>query len=176
MGEFVNFKSPLRLLFSITRDCLLCQFALVLVKDPNGKAEPQAFLSTDLNATPEQILLWFRQRWQVEVTFEQVRAHLGVESQRQWSNLAILRTTPALLALFSIVVLLAHQLQLQMDSSLPQTAWYAKTLLTFVDALAFVRQRFWQTRLFQSSSPTTDMVKIPKALLDCWSSLLCYAA
>jgi hypothetical protein len=176
VGELVNFKSPLRLLFGITRDCLLCQFALVLVKDPNGKAEPQAFLSTDLNATPEQILLWFRQRRQVEVTFEEVRAHLGVETQRQWSNLAILRTTPALLALFSIVVLLAHQLQLQMDSSLPQTAWYAKTLPTFVDALAFVRQQFWQTRLFQSSSPTTDMVKIPKALLDCWSSLLCYAA
>lgn len=148
----------------------------VLVKDPNGKIEPQAFLSTDVNATPEQILLWFRQRWQVEVTFEEVRAHLGVETQRQWSDLAILRTTPALLAVFSIVVLLANQLQSQMNSSLPQTAWYVKTLPTFVDALAVVRQRFWQTRLFQSSSPTTDMVKIPKALLHCWSSLLCYAA
>ncbi|MFQ3628564.1 MAG: hypothetical protein SNJ81_13415 [Cyanobacteriota bacterium] len=148
----------------------------MLVKDPNGKIEPQAFLSTDVTATPEQILLWFRQRWQVEVTFEEVRAHLGVGTQRQWSDLAILRTTPALLAMFSIVVLLANQLPSQTNSSLPQTAWYVKTLPTFVDALAVVRQRFWQTRLFQSSSPTTDMVKIPKALLDCWSSLLCYAA
>jgi hypothetical protein len=148
----------------------------VLVKDPLGKLEPQAFLSTDPNATPEQILLWFRQRWQVEVTFEEVRAHLGVETQRQWSDWAILRTTPALFALFSVVVLLAHQLQAQIAPSLPQSAWYDKTLPTFVDALALVRQRFWQARLFQLSTPTTDMVKIPKALLDCWSSLLCYAA
>lgn len=148
----------------------------VLVKDPKGKFEPQAFLSTDLSATPEQILLWFRQRWQLEVTFEEVRAHLGVETQRQWSDLAILRTTPALLALFSIVVLWAHQLQSQTEFSLPQSSWYNKSLPTFVDALALVRQRFWQARLFPSSRSTTDMVKIPKALLDCWFSLLCYAA
>lgn len=148
----------------------------VLVKDPNGKFEPQAFLSTDMDAAPEQSLLWFRQRWQVEVTFEEVRAHLGVETQRQWSDLAILRTTPALLALFSIVVLLAHQLQAQGKTSLPQTAWYAKTLPTFVDALALVRRQLWQARTFQPSGATTDMVKIPKALVDCWSSLLCYAA
>jgi DDE superfamily endonuclease len=148
----------------------------VLVKDPTGKLEPQAFLSTDIHATAEQILLWFRQRWQVEVTFEEVRAHLGVETQRQWSDLAILRTTPALLALFSIVVLWAHQLQSRIEFSLPQSAWYNKSLPTFVDALAVVRQCFWQTRLFQSSSQTTDMVKIPKALLESWFSLLCYAA
>lgn len=147
----------------------------VLVKDPNGKLEPQAFLSTDIHATAQQILLWFRQRWQLEVTFEEVRAHLGVETQRQWSNLAILRTTPTLFALFSVVVLWAHQLQAQVEFSLPQSAWYNKSLPTFVDALALVRQRLWQTRLFPFSKSTTDMVKIPKALLDCWFSLLCYA-
>ncbi len=75
---------------------------------PAGKLEPQAFLSTNLEVTREQILLWFRQRWQVEVTFEEVRVHLGVETQRQWSDLAMLRTTPGILALFSIVVLLAQ--------------------------------------------------------------------
>lgn len=148
----------------------------VLVKDPKGKLEPQAFLSTDIHATAQQILLWFRQRWQVEVTFEEVRAHLGVETQRQWSDLAILRTTPTLLALFSIVVLWAHQLQSSTELSLPQSAWYNKSLPTFADALALVRQRLWYTRLFSSSSSTTDMVKIPKAVLDCWFSLLCYAA
>jgi hypothetical protein len=148
----------------------------VLVKDPKGSLNPQAFLSTAVNATPEQILLWFRQRWQVEVTFEEVRAHLGMETQRQWADLAILRTTPALLALFSIVVLWAHQLHSQIEFSLPQSAWYDKPLPTFVDALAFVRQRLWLTRLFPSSSSTTNIVKIPKALLDSWFSLLCYAA
>lgn len=104
----------------------------VLVKDPTGRLEPQAFLSTDLHATATQILLWFRQRWQVEVTFEEVRAHLGVEPQRQWSDLAVLRTTPALFALFSIVVLSAHQLHAQIESSLPQSAWYNKSLPTYL--------------------------------------------
>ncbi len=66
----------------------------VLLKDPKGKFQPQALLCTDLSAQPLQILQWFRQRWQVEVTFEEARSHLGVETQGQWSDLAILRTTP----------------------------------------------------------------------------------
>lgn len=123
----------------------------VLVRDPKGKFEPQAFLSTDIAADPLQILLWFRQRWQVEVTFEEVRAHLGVESQRQWNELAISRTTPVLLSLFSLVVLLAHQLQAQFTFPLPQSAWYTRPLPTFTDALAFVRRYLWSAQLFQTS-------------------------
>jgi hypothetical protein len=148
----------------------------VLLRDPQGHFTPQAFLCTDLTATPQQIVQWFCQRWGVEVTFEEVRAHLGVETQRQWSNLAILRTTPALFGLFSIVVLLAHHLPSPCHHSGLQSAWYQKSLPTFSDALASVRQRFWQVRLFHTSAETTDIVKVPKALLDCWSSLLCYAA
>ena len=148
----------------------------VLVRDPQGRFAPQAFLCTDLTATPQQIVQWFCQRWGVEVTFEEVRAHLGVETQRQWSHLAILRSTPALLGLFSIVVLLAHHLPSDWRHSRFQSAWYQKSLPTFSDALASVRQRFWQVRLFHTSAETTDIVKVPKALLDCWSSLLCYAA
>ena len=123
-----------------------------------------------------QILQWFRQRWQVEVTFEEVRSHLGVETQRQWSNLAILRTTPALLALFSIVVMLANQMQIQHPFDLPNPAWYHKSLPTFADALALVRQQLWQFRLFQLSDRETDTVNIPRAFFNCWSNLLCYAA
>jgi DDE superfamily endonuclease len=148
----------------------------VLVRDPQGHFSSQAFLCTDLSAAPQQIVQWFCQRWGVEVTFAEVRAHLGVETQRQWSNLAILRTTPALFGLFSIVVLLAHHLPSHLRHSGFQAAWYQKPSLTFSDALASVRQRFWQVRLFHTSAETTDIVKVPKALLDCWSSLLCYAA
>ena len=148
----------------------------VLIKDPKNKFEPQALLCTDLSAQPMEILQWFRQRWQVEVTFEEVRTHLGVETQRQWSNLAILRTTPALLALFSIVVMLANQVQTQHSFDLPNTAWYRKSLPTFADALALVRQQLWQFRLFQLSNAETDTVNIPRAFFNCWSDLLCYAA
>ncbi len=106
----------------------------VLIQDPQGRFPTQALLCTDLSAQPQQILQWFRWRWQLEVTFEEVRTHLGVESQRQWSPLAILRTTPALLALFSIVVMLAHQAQSLHPFQLPHTAWYDKPLPTFSDA------------------------------------------
>src|SRR3954468_5943762 len=83
----------------------------VLVRDPEGEKEPQAFLCTDLDADPVDILRWFVRRWRVETTFEEARRHLGLETQRQWSDLAILRTTPALLGLISLVTLWATQLE-----------------------------------------------------------------
>lgn len=148
----------------------------VLVRDPLGKVDPQAFLCTNLEATPAQILLWFRQRWQVEVTFQEVRAHLGVETQRQWADLAILRTTPALLALFSLVVLFTQRLHSQFTFPLPHTAWYAKQYPTFADALAFVRRYLWASRLFQTSQDDSEYVKVPRTIFDTWTELLCHAA
>src|SRR5512132_1108717 len=79
----------------------------VLVADPEGKLRMEAFFCTDLEATPVEILPWVVMRWSVEVTFEEARAHLGFETQRQWSDKAITRTTPVLLGLFSVVTLAA---------------------------------------------------------------------
>lgn len=148
----------------------------VLIKDPQGKFEPQSLLCSDLSTPPVQILQWFRLRWQVEVTFEEVRAHLGVETQRQWSPQAIRRTTPALFALFSIVVTLAHQWLAHHPFVLPKAAWYQKSRMTFADALALVRQQLWQIRTFQMSTSEPDTVKVPLELFNTWSDLLCYAA
>src|SRR5215212_10788956 len=77
----------------------------VLVRDCKNEFHPQAFLCTDLTADPLDILRWFTRRWCMEVTFAEVRRHLGVETQRQWSDQAIARTIPALLGLFSLVAL-----------------------------------------------------------------------
>ena len=149
----------------------------VLIVDPKDKFDPQALLCSDLTAAPKDILHWFRQRWQVEVTCEEVRAHLGVETQRQWSSTAILRTTPALLALFSLVTTLAHQHDTCCGNiPRPKAAWYKKSLPTFADALALVRQQLWQLQTFQASAPDTDMVKVPRVLFNTWSDLLCHAA
>jgi hypothetical protein len=112
----------------------------LLVRDPSGELDPQAFLATDLNAHPHDILAWFVSRWQVEVTFQEVRAHLRVETQRQWSGNAILRTTPALLALFSIVTLWTNDLAKSQTLKPRTAAWYSKSVLTFSDAIAAVRQ------------------------------------
>ena len=81
--------------------------------DEAGAFEPQAFLCTDLTADPLDILRWFVRRWSVEVTFAEVRRHLGVETQRQWSDTAIARTTPALLGLFSLVTVWADEVAQQ---------------------------------------------------------------
>jgi hypothetical protein len=82
----------------------------VLVVDPDGKCDPEAFFSTDTQLTPIQIVEYFVLRWSVEVTFQESRRHLGVETQRQWTDKAIARSTPALMGLFSIVCLIALRL------------------------------------------------------------------
>lgn len=148
----------------------------VLIRDVGGKFEPQALLSTDLTFTPEQILDCFLRRWQMEPTFRHVRTHLGVETQRQWSDKAIARTTPSLLGLFSFITLLADTLLTQETARARSAAWYPKTLLTFSDALALVRHRLWAFWTFHLSSDELDMVKVPRPLLERFNDLLCYAA
>jgi hypothetical protein len=81
----------------------------VLIRDPKEEFETQALLCTDLDADPERIIGWFVRRWQMEATFQEVRQRLGFETQRHWSEQAIRRTAPALLGLFSLVILFAHQ-------------------------------------------------------------------
>jgi DDE superfamily endonuclease len=147
----------------------------VLVRDPKGKFAAQALLCTDLSRSPRQILEWFLLRWQVEVTFQEARAHLGVETQRQWSDLAIARTTPVLLGLFSIVTLLAHRLARRGTLPVHQTAWYAKQKATFSDAIALVRERLWRhTRPFTSHSKRA-VITIPRALFAGLSHAACHA-
>jgi DDE superfamily endonuclease len=148
----------------------------VLVRDPQGELDPQALLCTDLAVLPCQIVEWFVLRWQLEVTFEEARAHLGIETQRQWSDLAILRTTPALLGLVSLVTLFAHHRLHGQPLPVRQAAWYAKPLPTFVDALALVRCRLWPVTFSYLSPPQPDMVTIPRALLARLTDTLAFAA
>jgi len=148
----------------------------ILVRDPEGKFASQAVLCTDQEADPVQILAWFVMRWPVEVTFHEVRTHLGVETQRQWSDLAMVRTTPALVALFSLVTIFAHQLLDEHPFPVRQAAWYAKALPTFSDTLAFVRQHLWPSCFFARSSSQHEMVEIPRVLFDRLVDTLAFTA
>ena len=148
----------------------------LLVRDPKGELEPQAFLATDLQAQPRDILAWFVSRWQVEVTFEEVRAHLGVETQRQWSDKAILRTTPILLGLFSIVTLWAHDLSKSRKLKPRTAAWYPKAVLTFSDAIAAVRREIWVHQISFMSRPHRDSIEIPRHIWHRMQNALAYAA
>jgi hypothetical protein len=138
----------------------------VLVCAPEGTLRLEAFFCTDLQATPEQILAWVVMRWSVEVTFEEARAPLGVETQRPWSDRAIARTTPVLLALFSLVTLLALRLSREGPIPVQATAWYPKAEPTFADCLALVRRHLWCARDLVHSAAEAECVQFPREAVD----------
>lgn len=147
----------------------------VLVRHPLGQRAPQAFLSTDAALAPAEIIAIFVRRWQVEVTFSEVRAHLGVETQRQWSDKAISRTMPVLMGLYSLVILWAEDL-LRRGAASYAAAWYPKSAFTFSDAIAAVRRRIWMENISDSSAQNSDMRKIPPDRLIRMADALCFAA
>jgi hypothetical protein len=141
----------------------------VLVTDPDTN-ETEAFFSTDLQLAPEQIVTWFVLRWNCEVTFFESRAHLGMETQRQWSDRSIARTTPCLMALFSLVCLFAIEMLKNQTLPILSTAWYnKKSEATFSDIIAFVRRSIWAENYFNDSRFDGDYMKIKP---DQWESLL----
>ena len=146
----------------------------VIVRDPKHSFKTQALLCTDLNGSAQQIVEWFVQRWQLEVTHREVREHLGVETQRQWSDKAIARTTPALYGLFSFITVLAHRLAQQGKVLIRRTAWYAKPLPTFSDALAAVRFDLWRQPSFHISKRNRDIAKLPMAAFKRFAEALCF--
>ncbi len=149
----------------------------ILIRDPLHRFDSQALLCTEPAISPAQIIEWFVLRWQVEVIFQEARAHLGVETQRQWSDRAIARTTPVLLGLFSWVTLAAHLLGDRQLSNPRKAAWYVKSEPTFIDAIALTRRHLWfASETFCMSSQKPDIVKIPIPLFNRFMDSLTYAA
>jgi len=150
----------------------------VLVRDRATKKPfaPQAFFATDQDATAVQIVEWFVLRWNEEVTFEEVRAHLGVETQRQWSDLAIARTTPALLGMFSLITLIGYRLTEGQVFPVRTAAWYTKRSATFSDVIALVRRHLWTTLKYTNSACKSGYVPIPSEVLHGLIDTFCYAA
>ena len=124
----------------------------VLVVDPTGKKDPVPLFSTNVSLSAERIIELFIERWSIEVTFEEVRAHLGVETQRQWSDGAIARTTPALMGLFSLLCLIAAALLKGKEIEKGEAAWYQKSSGTFSDVLTTVRKELWKNLYFNGVS------------------------
>jgi hypothetical protein len=146
----------------------------VLVCRPDRRRGPLAFFCTDLTTAMEQIVGWYIDRRAIEVTFEEVRAHLGVETQRQWSSRAVGRTTPCLLGLFSLVMLVAPRLH---AGALPvrAAAWHLKADPTFSDVLAAVRRHLWMARN-RPSLAADGPGRFPNHLVDTLIEAACYAA
>ena len=148
----------------------------VLIRDPEGGFKTQALLCTNLEADPKEIVSWFVMRWQLEGSFQEARRHLDFETQRQCSEMAIRRTTPALLGLFSLIALLVDRQMTQAVGVIRQAAWYHKRDPTFSDALALVRKELWAHETFCGSPSATDTVKVPRAYVERLTEAVCYAA
>jgi len=145
----------------------------VLTRDPAGKRPPKAIFSTDQAQTAEEIIKDFMKRWSLEVTFEEGRAHLGIETQRQWSDRAIERSTPLLFGLYSLVTLFGQALHPDGCIPVAQTAWYRKQTATFRDVLALIRRQMWGSGTFPTSPTDPGVVLVPRSTLERLSLAVC---
>ncbi len=147
----------------------------VLVRCPEHSFQPTALFCSAQSVSAKQIILWFIARWNIEVTFEEGRAYLGFATQRHWSVRAVERTTPALMGLFSLVVVMAQTLH---PKQLPirQASWYPKQEATFSDALAAVRRDLWANFDYSTSADGVNLHLIPETTLFALLDLAHYSA
>jgi hypothetical protein len=171
--HFIEFISGLSLWHTPGQDPVTIRW--VLVRCPEDSFDPAAFFCSDPHISVRQILVCFALRWNIEVTFEELRAFLGFETQRQWSNRAIERTTPCLFGIFSLVTIMAKMLY---PTELPvrQTSWYIKEDATFSDALAAVRRHFWSRLNYERSPQNPDLFLIPQTALFSLVDSACYSS
>jgi DDE superfamily endonuclease len=146
----------------------------VLTRDPSGQLEPRAYFCTDQSVTAVEVVSSFIKRWTIEVTFEESRAHLGVETQRQWSDLAIERSTPCLLGMFSLVTLFGAALHPDGKVPVQRTVWYDKTQATFSDVLAEVRRQLWGNFTYHTSPQDPDVCLVPRSHVERLAYAVCY--
>lgn len=130
-----------------------------LVVDPTGKLDPLPLMSTDPLMTPERMIELFVDRWGLEVTFEETRGHLGVETQRQWSDRAIARSPPVLMGLYSCVCLMANRLGQVGLLKVRTSAWHPKGHVTFSDMLRTVRMVIWKDNLISGKAKITPSLE-----------------
>jgi hypothetical protein len=147
----------------------------VLTRDPEGELEPRAYFSTCPDDEASAVLVEVVRRWPIEVTFEESRAHLGVETQRQWSDMAIERETPCLLGLYSLVALMGAALHSERPIAIRAAAWYPKVEPTFSDVLAAVRRACWSGLDIRTSARDPARVEIPMTQLDRLIDAVCYS-
>jgi hypothetical protein len=148
----------------------------VLSRDPKGERDARAYFSIDQQQSGLDILLDFMKRWPAEVTYEESHAHLGMQTQRQWSPLSIERTTPCLLGLYSLVTLMGQKLFPKGDIPYKPTAWYQKQQATFADVLFAVRRHLWGNFRYSTLPQNPDVILVPRADLMRFADIICSSA
>lgn len=135
----------------------------VFVHDTSGTHRDEYFFSTDPTLPPEQIVSLFTARWSIEVTFQEVRAHLGFATPRNWCRQSVLRSAPCLLGLFSLVSLIFARAAQTKKPKIASAPWYHKSEPTFSDAMVVVRRLCWQ-EVLRSPGKNAGVTKLPPRL------------
>lgn len=145
----------------------------LLTRDPSGKRPPKSLFATGLTQTAEQMSRDFMKCWSLDVTLEEGRAPVGIETQRQWSDLAIERPTPLLFGLSSLVALFGRALYPDGPVSLAQPAWSRTQTAPFRDGLAGVRRHLWDHETFPTSPADPGVVVVPRSPFERQSLAIC---
>ena len=135
----------------------------VFVHDLSGTHRDEYLFTTDPTLGPDQIVSFFTARWSIEVTFQEVRAHLGFATLRNWSRKSVLRTAPCLLGLFSLVSLIFARASKGKTPTPASVPWYHKAEPTFSDAITAVRRLCWQEVLWRPGHHA-GVTKLPNRL------------
>lgn len=135
----------------------------VYVHDLSGTHRDDYLYSTDVDLSAQQIIERYTQRWNIETTFEEVRAYLGVETTQGWCQKTVQRAEPMLFGLYSVVALLYEQLPQEAQEQ-GQVQWEGKQTVTFSDAISAVRRWLWTDWVFQKGSHEAAFSKLPLPL------------
>ncbi len=148
----------------------------VFVRDQRGTHRDEYFFTTDPALAPEQIVSWYTQRWGIETTYQERRAHRGFETTRQRVATSVRRTGPCLLGLFSVISLIYAAHVRDHRPQLQSLRWYAKDQPTFADALTTVRRLLWEETIFADPAEPAGFAKLPAGLKETLLNCLCPAA
>jgi hypothetical protein len=146
----------------------------VFVRDQSGTHRDEYFFTTDLTLRPADLINAYTGRWNIETTFEELRAHLGLETTRGWCPNTVLRAAPCLFGLYTVVALLYQALPAAKRQG--TITWTGKQATTFSDALAAVRRWLWSEWVFPQAEGGTAIEKLPPALREILFSALAPAA
>jgi hypothetical protein len=141
----------------------LVEVRWLYVHDGTGTHRDEYFLTTDITMTPQQIVECYTQRWSIETTFQECREYLKLESSKSYSQQAVLRFTPCLFGLYTVVVLLYLQLP-RSSSTRSAVLWKGKSTVTFSDMMTCVRRALWEQWCFHTQADPQEFSKLSRAL------------
>lgn len=148
----------------------------VFVRDNTGTRRDEYFYTTRPEFDAATLIHLFTCRWSIETTFQEMRAHLGFETTRGWARKTVLRVGPCLLGLFSVVCLIYHEHLRRHPLRLGHRPGYHKAEPSFSDAIATVRQLFWEKTLFAQPHFRKAVQKVAPSLKQFLLDVLCQAA